>query len=378
MVIKFLQNHKNYNGQSNGLDFNIYNMKKIVLSEFIERSNDIHNNKYDYSLVYFTNNDSIVCIICPTHGIFKQRVGSHLIGNSCKKCKNDNRRTSVLKFVESSNTIHNNKYDYSMVCYSTTHNKVKIICEKHGVFEKSPKNHLRGQGCPLCKKITTDNFIEICKNKHKNKYDYSQSIYKGSHSKIKIICKEHGLFEQTASQHLRGFGCFKCSLKNRKRSTIEFIDYSNMVHNNKYDYSITKYESSKLKLEIICPKHGIFKQIANDHIRGFGCKSCGSEISISKLETEWLDSLSIKNEHRQYKIGKYIVDGYDPLTNTIYEFNGDFWHGNPNIYNPNNINPLTNSTFGYLYKKTLNKEKNLINKGYNIVSIWESEYKKSL
>jgi hypothetical protein len=61
-----------------------------------------------------------------------------------------------------------------------------------------------------------------------------------------------------------------------------------------------------------------------------------------------------------------------------FEFNGDFWHGNPNIYNPNNINPLTNSTFGYLYKKTLNKKKNLINKGYNIVSIWESEYKKSL
>lgn len=101
-----------------------------------------------------------------------------------------------------------------------------------------------------------------------------------------------------------------------------------------------------------------------------------SEISVSKLEIKWLDSLNIKIENRQYKIGKYIVDGYDPLTNTIYEFNGDFWHSNPNTYNPNDINPLTNSTFDHLYKKTLNKEKSLIKKGFNIISIWESEYKK--
>jgi hypothetical protein len=351
-------------------------MSKILLSEFIERSNYIHNSKYDYSLVVFKNNDSIVNIICPIHGVFEQRVGSHLSGSSCRNCKIDNRRTPVLKFIESSDRIHNNKYDYSMVTYSTTNTKVKIICENHGVFEKSPKNHLKGQGCPSCKKITTESFIEMCKTKHKDKYDYSFSIYSGSHSKVKILCPYHGVFEQSASQHMRGFGCIKCSSDSKRISTKEFIDISNKSHNNKYDYSITKYESSKSKLEIVCPIHGIFTQIPTDHMRGFGCKSCGSEISVSKLEIKWLDSLNIKIENRQYKIGKYIVDGYDPLTNTIYEFNGDFWHGNPNTYNPNDINPLTNSTFDHLYKKTLNKEKSLIKKGFNIISIWESEYKK--
>lgn len=351
-------------------------MSKILLSEFIERSNYIHNSEYDYSLVSFKNNDSIVSIICPIHGVFKQRVGSHLRGNSCNNCKIDKRRTPVLNFIELSNNIHNNKYNYSMVNYYTTNIKVKIICEKHGVFEKSPKNHLKGQGCPLCKKITTEKFIEICKNKHKDRYDYSLSIYNGSHSKVKIICIEHGLFEQTASQHMRGFGCLKCSIDSRKISTKDFIDVSNKTHDNKYDYSITKYTLSKSKVEIICPIHGVFYQIPTDHMRGIGCKSCGSEISVSKLEIKWLDSLNIKSENRQYKIGKYIVDGYDPLTNTVYEFNGDFWHGNPSTHNPNDINPLTNSTFGYLYKKTLNKENCLIKKGFNIVSIWESEYKK--
>jgi hypothetical protein len=353
-------------------------MKKIVLSEFIERSNEIHKNKYDYSLVDFKNNDSMVNIICPNHGIFKQRVGSHLSGKSCNSCKFDNRRTPVLKFIEKSSKIHNNKYDYSMVDYSTTNNKVKIICPNHGIFEKSPKNHLNGQGCPLCKKITTDKFIKICENKHRHKYDYSLSKYSGSHSKVKIICKDHGIFEQSASQHMRGFGCLKCSIDNRKLSTNEFIDISNKAHNNKYNYSLTEYTLSKSKVEIICPIHGKFLQFAADHMSGVGCKSCGSEISVSKLEIKWLDSLNIKSENRQYKISKYIVDGYDPLTNTIYEFNGDFWHGNPEIHNPNDINPLTNSTFGYLYQKTLSKEKSLLKRGYNVVSIWESEYKKQI
>lgn len=353
-------------------------MRKILLSDFIKRSNEIHNNKYDYSIVEFENNDSIISIICPNHGVFKQRLSSHLSGNGCKSCKNDKRRTNVFDFIKISNELYCDKYDYTLVEYTTTNDKVKIICPNHGIFEKSPKNHLKGQGCPKCKKITTEKFIKICKDKHSNKYDYSLSVYSGSHSKVKIICSKHGLFEQSASQHMRGFGCLRCSLDNNRISTKDFINISNKAHNNKYDYSITEYKLCKSKVEIICPIHGIFTQIAGDHMRGFGCKSCGSEISVSKLEKKWLDSLSVENENRQYKISKYIVDGYDPSTNTIYEFNGDFWHGNPNKYNSEDINPITNSTFGYLYKKTLNKEKYFTNKGYNIVSIWESDYKESL
>lgn len=353
-------------------------MKKILLSDFIKRSNEIHDNKYNYSIVEFENNDSIISIICPNHGLFRQRLSSHLSGNGCNSCKNDKRRKNVSDFIKESNRIHNKKYDYKLVEYTTTNNKVKIICPNHGIFEKSPKNHLAGQGCPLCKKITTEKFIEICKNKHGDKYDYSLSLYNGSHSKVKILCREHGIFEQSASQHMRGFGCIRCSFNNRRISSSEFIKISNDVHNNKYDYSITKYTLSKSKVEIICPIHGEFLQSANDHMRGFGCKSCGSEISVSKLEVKWLDSLNIKIENRQYKISKYVVDGYDPLTNTVYEFNGDFWHGNPKIHNSSDINPLTNSTFGHLYKKTLNKEKYLIKMGYNIISIWESEYKELL
>ena len=53
--------------------------------------------------------------------------------------------------------------------------KIKIICPKHGVFEQTVNNHLKGSSCPNCcknKKLTKDSFIEKAKKVHKNKFDY--------------------------------------------------------------------------------------------------------------------------------------------------------------------------------------------------------------
>ena len=105
-------------------------------------------------------------------------------------------------------------------------------------------------------------------------------------------------------------------------------------------------------------------------MRGRGCIKCSNRFGI--LENNWLNDNNIIN--RQVRIGKYIVDGYDPITNTIYEFNGDYWHGNPIRYKKDDINSSCKKTFGELYKKTIEKEKILIDKGYKVISIWESEY----
>ena len=42
------------------------------------------------------------------------------------------------------------QYDYSLVRYVNNHTKVKIICPIHGVFEQTPDSHLQGAGCPRC------------------------------------------------------------------------------------------------------------------------------------------------------------------------------------------------------------------------------------
>ena len=85
-------------------------------------------------------------------------------------------------------------------------------------------------------------------------------------------------------------------------------------------------------------------------------------------------------DHREVRIqiGKkhFIVDGFDPITRTIFEFNGDSWHGNPAIFNHNDTNPKTKKTYGELYQSTLIREKMLRDAGYTVISIWESDFDK--
>jgi hypothetical protein len=70
------------------------------------------------------------------------------------------------------------------------------------------------------------------------------------------------------------------------------------------------------------------------------------------------------------------ADGYDPSTRTVYEFWGDFWHGNPKLYNKEDINPATNTTFGELYERTLNKRRLITDHGYSLVEIWEDDWRR--
>lgn len=116
-------------------------------------------------------------------------------------------------------------YDYSLVDYVNTKTKIKVICKEHGVFEITPNNLLRGHGCPYCygnAKYTTEKYIAAAIKVHGNRYDYSLVVYVNSQTKIKIICREHGVFEQLPSEHLVGKGCPYCgnSVKHTNESFI--------------------------------------------------------------------------------------------------------------------------------------------------------------
>jgi hypothetical protein len=108
-----------------------------------------------------------------------------------------------------------------------------------------------------------------------------------------------------------------------------------------------------------------------------GCPKCAS--SISKLETEWLDYMKVNKENRHpkmFKINnkKLKPDAYDPAINTIYEFYGDYWHGNPSKFKPDDINATNHKSYGELYAKTLEKEQIIKSAGYSLITIWESDW----
>ena len=118
------------------------------------------------------------------------------------------------KFIEKARKVHGDKYDYSKVVYVNALTKVKIICKMHGEFEQVPSYHLSGNGCQKCggtKKLTIAEFIKRAKKIHGDKYDYSKVVYVNNHKKITIICSNHGEFEQRPYSHTQGQGCPKCA-----------------------------------------------------------------------------------------------------------------------------------------------------------------------
>ncbi len=141
----------------------------------------------------------------------------------------------------------------------------------------------------MCKKLTTNEFIEKAKQVHGDKYDYSKVEYKGANDKVCIICPEHGEFWQTPSNHVRGQHCPKCCYKKislmRLSNVNEFIKKANKIHNFKYDYSKVKYVNSQTKVCIICPEHGEFYQTPNSHLMGRGCFECGMLSCVPKSLT---------------------------------------------------------------------------------------------
>ena len=63
------------------------NTKIISKEKFILISQQIHNNKYDYSLVHnFNNVKEKVKIICPIHGEFEQDIFTEEPVKVCRKC----------------------------------------------------------------------------------------------------------------------------------------------------------------------------------------------------------------------------------------------------------------------------------------------------
>ena len=132
-------------------------------------------------------------------------------------------------------------------------------------------------------KSNTYEFVVKAKKVHGDRYDYSSVEYVKAIEKVTIICKEHGAFEQTPNNHLRGKGCRACN-NNALVDTREFIRRSRLVHGDKYDYTDTQYVTAQTKVNILCPRHGDFSQIPYSHMQGKGCMKCRSE-ETSKLKT---------------------------------------------------------------------------------------------
>lgn len=214
-------------------------------------------------------------------------------------------------------------------------NKETFICSEHGEFNRSVYGVLNGKyPCPKCSPTGPKGW-EYIKNKiekkHGQRYDYSlnDAEYKNG-KKLKIICKNHGVFEQRLGDHLAGGNCPECVKEETEVSVNDFLFDAIKHHGNTYGYNFVfdDYTKANAMIRILCKKHGVFQQRAGDHRRGVGCPHC----NVSRGESA-IRSFLIRNKiefifqktYPDLKSDKgwaYRFDFYLPEFNTLVEYDG--------------------------------------------------------
>ena len=237
--------------------------------EFIEKAKKIHGDKYGYKLVKYTTASKKVKIFCNSHEKYFNIVANkHISGRGCPLCGRKNMGESLTKstkqFIIDAKEVHGNTYDYSKSSYSRAHEKVTIICDKHGEFLQTASGHTYGKGCNKCG-ITTriknsimekEEFIARCKIAHNGIYDYRDTVYLGIKEKVSVNCKKHGVFTLSADSHVRGTGCKKCSNCGTSRAEQELALFvSGHMEIETSNRSLIKNEKTKrpFELDIIIP-----------------------------------------------------------------------------------------------------------------------------
>lgn len=194
------------------------------------------------------------------------------------------RKATLEQFVEKAKLVHGeDRYCYSKVDMQSR--KVTLVCNRcSNEFNMSRDKHLMGQGCSPCrrsdgKKYKLQEWVELFTKKHGSKFDYSRLSLDSD--KITVGCPVHGWIETTLSRHLHSSGCRQCGIMNKgldnKITTEYFIAKSEAHHKGRYDYSLvdmSKVIGVMSKVPIICKTHGVFEQLAGDHMQGCGCRYC--------------------------------------------------------------------------------------------------------
>lgn len=253
------------------------------------------------------------------------------------------------ELLERIKSIYGDKYDYDFSTYTKMIDPMRIICPIHGEFWQSLHQHInKKQGCPKCglqirankRKDTTESFIEKAKHVHGDRYDYSKVNYVDSHTKVCIICPEHGEFWQQPNCHLNGRGCKKCSIKTdvirksrKKLNKLDFESYYKEKFGNKFEYDLSNYKNTNSIIRIRCNKHGWFTQCANTHMKSkTGCPKCSYEKDVARKYSTTTDFIrkatEIHGNKYDYSRTQYI-DSETKVCITCPE-HGNFWQSPAN------------------------------------------------
>lgn len=298
-------------------------MKKLTLCEFVERSNQIHNHKYDYSKVDFVNTKTKVCIICPIHGVFEQTPKNHMNGQGCPKCGKEYakecHKNNYNKFILKVNERFGNRYSFPYIEdeYENKNSIITVRCNWCGNEFKKVADYVFSSitgGC-FCKESEKDfiSYDEINKNVKDGyqivKYDGLKSI---KNDKVTIMCNNCCCkFERNIKVVLnKEINCPSCLTKINRLKTIDEIKnkMDKLFPTIEIDYN--NYVNTSTNVLCKCKKCGhIFKRKINTffcgNLKGDPCPKCNQEIiTKAKIKTT---SFFQEQVNALYGIGAYDV-----------------------------------------------------------------------
>jgi len=288
-------------------------------NRFIFESKKMHGDEYDYSKTVFKNMNTKVILL--KNGIeYLQNPSKHLMGRKPERVRILRSNTD---FIDDARSIWGYKYDYSLVDYKGSHIEV-LIKYDDVIYRQKPVLHLLGYNCERDIIKNQEDFLRKCYDKHGDKYDYSLVEYTGSQNKVKIIF-EGKIYEQKAGAHIHSSGLVEKVIL--KKTTKQFIKESNEIHNFRYDYSKVNYVNNQTKVIIICSIHGDFEQVSSSHLSGAGCPHCMESKGERKI-SKFLDQKNIEYVRQKKFddcIGlryKLPFDFYLPKYRVAIEFDG--------------------------------------------------------
>jgi len=355
---------------------------KLTQKEFLERCVAHHGDNYDYSKTVYVNKTTKVIIICKQHGEFTQIAEGHMTGKRCIKCGIEKQKRSLKGIPEAlpppDKNIIDKRHDKEVKKLSETYNLEYNFPDlmKYWIYDEKINSIPPNKIYPCTHELYWWKCLDDLS--HPN---YQMAVSRKTDQKNPQGCPYCGKVRLCESNSLAT--CLEVAKE---------WDYEKNAPLTPKDV----FRATKQKAWWKCPNgHSYETKIymrttISDIFRPTGCPECFPR--HSKVSIEWLqyvmekDKIHIQhaklndeddiNDEGEFKIPGtlYSADGYCKETNTVYEFHGSYWHGDPARFKPDDINKYNNKTFKYLYDKTLARDQKIRKLGFNLVVIWESEW----
>ena len=211
--------------------------------------------------------------------------------------------------------------------------------------------------------------------------------YVNTGTKIRHVCSKGHVFSSVPRDVLRNHGCGVCNAKNVKFTHDEYL--GKLMEAGSPIEPLEDYKGNGILIKHRCTCGNEWPVTPNNVlVKGVHCGLCNGR-THSKIALRWLETESKRQgvfiQHAGNGKEKYLrlldgrkvaVDGFAKSINTVFEFYGDYYHGNPRVFKSHEqCHPYSTATAGELYQKTMKRECALVKLGYEVVSMWEADYK---